>query len=391
MAQRVYLDTAILLRVIDGKIPRFTLDSLHERQDVLWVFSPAHYDDVVASNPNSIMGFQQLLATWPRQRWILAGNVVPQVEVARFLSPDRETAPCVALHPNLDSLIHNHPSYFSPSAQNRSETEVLEILRVRSDQKVQVAKAETYSQEAAAHSRKPDKLLISELREFIDGDVPSPRAAKEWAVTQEKARAALDELEAVPEGWTARLAEQRGATFGVDAARLEEMLGFLPEMLRTIAEGDLEKLRNLQGVAQHLAQPAMAITNPLRLPLGSAKMAYFTRFLLWLPDQMRPELMSDHDKLGREFERWIATAEECPGSWVLREVEWQMHLDRGTPAKASDQTDLMHIALLPYVDVLFADKRVKAYLDRTDVPEALKARCRRNSEFEAWAAEVSDR
>ncbi len=219
MAQRVYLDTAILLRIIDGKIPKFTLDSLHERQDVLWVFSPAHYDDVVAANSNCISGLHQLLATWPRQRWIVAGNVVPQVELARFLSPDREAAPCVALHPNLASLISNRHNDLEPPPESRTAEEVRHLLRSRSDQKIQFAKAESYSKEATAHSRNPDRRLISELREFIAGDVPSRRAANEWAVMQEKVAAASQELESLPGDWTEQLAEQAGAIFGVDAAR----------------------------------------------------------------------------------------------------------------------------------------------------------------------------
>ena len=64
-----------------------------------------------------------------------------------------------------------------------------------------------------------------------------------------------------------------------------------------------------------------------------------------------------------------------------------MHLDHGTPAKPSDQTDMMHIAVLPYVDVLFADKRIKTYLERTHVSENLKSKCFNNSQFEDWISQ----
>ena len=45
-----YLDTALLLRILDGKAPVPLLNSLNERTDVEWIFSPALYDDLVAAN-----------------------------------------------------------------------------------------------------------------------------------------------------------------------------------------------------------------------------------------------------------------------------------------------------------------------------------------------------
>ena len=289
----------------------------------------------------------------------------------------------------MDGVVGAHPDYFDTYDARGQHIDVQPIFRERAEQKVQSATATTYSKEAAARSRKPDRELNVEFKAFVEGEAPaSPRVEQELSATQEKALAALAELESVPGGWVERVAQQQGASLGVDAAQLKEMMGWLPEWLRAFSEGDVAAIRRLQEVAEERAAKAMAIVNPLGLKLGSAKWAHYPLFLTWLPDDTRTQLLPDCEKLNAEFERWLDAGDQCPGGMVLREVGWQMHLDHGTPAKPSDQTDLMHVGVLPYVDVFFADKRIKTYLERTGVPDWIKARCRANSEFEAWATKT---
>ena len=387
--QTVYLDTALLLRILDGNIPAAVINQLHERADLFWVFSPALYDDLVAAQPGRVADLERLLSVWPRRRWIVGGNAIPSIELDRLLSPAPEPRPGIELHLSMDGVVGAHPDYFDTYDARGQHIDVQPIFRERAEQKVQSATATTYSKEAAARSRKPDRELNVEFKAFVEGEAPaSPRVEQELSATQEKAQAALSELESAPGGWIERVAQQQGALLGVDAAQLKEMMGWLPEYLRAFSEGDLGAIRRLQEVAEERAAKAMAIVNPLGLKPGSAKWAHYPLFLTWLPEGTRTRLLANHEKLKAGFERWLNAADECPGGMVLREIGWQMHLDHGTPAQPSDQTDLMHVAVLPYVDVFFADKRVKTYLDRTAVPDWIKARCRANSEFEGWATKT---
>lgn len=66
--------------------------------------------------------------------------------------------------------------------------------------------------------------------------------------------------------------------------------------------------------------------------------------------------------------------EDCPGTWLKYAVQLQMR--KATPIdSASNYYDLEHLAYLPYVDLLFADKRTAAFsrqvLNSTQLPVSL--------------------
>lgn len=66
--------------------------------------------------------------------------------------------------------------------------------------------------------------------------------------------------------------------------------------------------------------------------------------------------------------------EDCPGTWLNKKVEFQ--LKRSGDLSTSNELDIEHISHLPYVDRLFADKRIvtmtKQVLASKDKPEQLE-------------------
>ena len=258
--QTVYLDTALLLRILDGNIAAAVIDQLHEQADLFWVFSPAIYDDLVAAQPGLGAEFDRLLSVWPRRRWIVGGNVLPRIELERLLSSSPGPPPGFESNLSMDAVVRAHPDYFDTHDARGQHIDLQPLFRQRAEQKAQFATATTYSKEAAARSRKPDRELNAEFKSFVEGEAPaSPRVEWEWSETREKAKAALSEMESVPGGWLERVAQQQGALLGVDAAQLMEMVGWLPEHLRAISECDLGAIKRLQAVAEERTAAAMVM------------------------------------------------------------------------------------------------------------------------------------
>ena len=88
------------------------------------------------------------------------------------------------------------------------------------------------------------------------------------------------------------------------------------------------------------------------------------------------------------YEKWRATPHICPGFFAYSEIMIRMLQSFGTPTETGDQNDVQHSAFLPYVDVLFVDKRTHEYVRRSSLLKEWKGRCLRNGEFKTWLRRV---
>jgi hypothetical protein len=75
-----------------------------------------------------------------------------------------------------------------------------------------------------------------------------------------------------------------------------------------------------------------------------------------------------------ELSRTVAL-EHCPARWLKFQVERE--IEKAEPKSLpSNEYDLMHVSHLPYVDLLFTDKRIRAYVEQVH---------RRHAEWPLWS------
>ncbi len=95
-------------------------------------------------------------------------------------------------------------------------------------------------------------------------------------------------------------------------------------------------------------------------------------------DELRRTLVEDVGVTNEELlQRALSQVRlaDCPGTWLSRQVSKSLTAAESAP-EAGSTYDLELLGYLPYVDILFADKRIAEYtrqvLRRDGLPEALK-------------------
>ena len=130
----------------------------------------------------------------------------------------------------------------------------------------------------------------------------------------------------------------------------------------------------------------LASINPLCL--GARDYMLFQHWRLQTPDYVWEVLESELTFMKQAFESWRADPISTPGLWTKLDVERCLALNPKAKVKHSESTDTYHISALPYVDVLFADGQIHDAVQKSNLPEEWKLRCRPNSKFESFLAEL---
>jgi hypothetical protein len=208
--------------------------------------------------------------------------------------------------------------------------------------------------EAAAHSREPGQGHVrTRLNELPD----EPLTHEQLTVAREQFEAAFT--------WSDEFVREHFPFMPLQSARLllETMKGQFRRMLeRTGVVGPrrayLEALGMLPG---DVPERRFLDQVTVEVVFGETVRETATQFLRATPAEA-------------EYLASTIRIEHCPGQWLARAVELEARRAEAQP-DASNSHDLDHLAFLPYVDVLFTDRRMGTYatsaLRRADIPGAL--------------------
>lgn len=143
------------------------------------------------------------------------------------------------------------------------------------------------------------------------------------------------------------------------AAMMREMLR------RQREEGPQSVIANLFASSQHV--------KALRTPLDEL---HYNWALRASADKLLRRVLDVADEDTREKAIAALSSTDCPGSWLRYATEIQLR--KATPApEPGDEYDLDHVAHAPYVDLLFADRRIVEFcrqaFARSDRPAMLNS------------------
>ncbi len=383
----IYPDTANLNAIRDGKINPSLIESLTaSRPGIRWVITVTHFDDAVEGDNATFFTLQQVAQGLPDATWILPGMCIPHAETTRFVESFLRTgrAPESGLQvifPTSDRMFEAYPEYGATIDCRGDNSEFLRALNSRRQEKATFAAFMNFQ-------RRYEEILMS-----VDGGSRpifhiNDRVDEQWRAIHEHFSILLPEMETnlgdldtLPD----RLTQSSEFVPMVSQELLKEQIRLFVGITKAAASGDRGSWNRLDHARVESNMRFFTAMNPLGLSPTGDKFHIFKMFCAWTRAESLQSLQSDTDLLKRIFEAWINAFLICPGAAVYREVSLQLFKDNRTAYSNSDENDLWHMAALPYVDILFADKRMHAYLNRcSSLPEDLRERCHKNSTFESW-------
>lgn len=381
---RIYLDTALLLDFRDGRSPP-EMSGLFSCEDAQIVVSVSHTDDVVAADPivdQWILDFGEQYASFVA----VPGGLAPKIESEKFINnPDNEDPPQM-LFAHAHEMILNYQSYFE-TKDLRGERKPWDKIRAqRKEQKELWAEAEDHTKKYMASNRSNKKKEETLERKPLDPDSKNVTSCDEdqW---QEQRNAIIKQFK----GKTPLLDPEQFESFSrargiFDPNDIRAGVEYLNDIFQALVNDDREGLHSTNQKLEKICERIEPTTDPLRIGIGKRKHFFFQNFLASISDDQRRSLLVDVKKMEFLFRRWLRSP-ACLSSLVYREIAWELKKDPTTPTTPSTGPDLHHISLLPYIDVIFADKRIiQALSQAPGISPTLKKKCIRNSEFSTWIA-----
>ena len=375
----VYLDTSILRTADRDHDTADAISDLRKRQDIEFVFSAAHFDDLVAASSETDMRFRREVLAWPRKVWCVPGSELPTVEIEELLAARHEDRLPQRVVP------------FRQYLETFPETLQWEEIRTeRVEGKAARARAETHAKRARA-SHNVHRESLPDMVAFLRGEFVADRKAYEeaWEIWQTGAATIEEETDLSIEELLLSISNIMQEGPWRDVAQLVEGNAMPLKLFIAARDNARIKAADIMSTLPSFAPQLMAQVNPLDLNLGAEASHHFQQLLGWLPKEEATRLMADPSGLRDVFKAWLGEETICPAGLVVREVAWQMARDTGAKSVPSDQTDRCHVALLPYVDVLFADKRVVGYIQQSSgIPAEWGKRCLKCRDFVGWVHEL---
>jgi hypothetical protein len=177
-----------------------------------------------------------------------------------------------------------------------------------------------------------------------------------------------------------RLEEVRDSIVNLDALRglitpgqMDDVIGGMRSTIETFMKRT-EEVGSSKALAEYLGVDPTNQANlrkPIDLLIQQHTFAFSVRQFL---TELWPR--EDSEKLNRVAAQ--VRVEDCPGTWLKYAVQLQMR--KATPVDdPSNYYDLEHLSYLPYVDVLFADKRIATFARQVvtsdQLPSSLNGVC----------------
>jgi len=351
--QLVYLDATQLSWAKSHQKPWWSTEvaaRLSREYGITWVLSSVHLDDSTHSDERGRLARLYELLTWPESRLLAMGPRLFHLEVEAQVSTVVGESARVAIGDFTLSTdkVECTEAEFVGQAHSAPRYHVLrDLLDERKEQKGVGAIAETFQRQAVFHENhleRDQRRVQKGLHDaFLVGDVTG-----------------LKEIDV----------EERIRELDQDATIPEDQKDIVRQMLV-----QLKKPGVLEAVAAQVAS-----LNPLRL--GAEDFMNFQHWKLHIPEHLQRWVESEGELLQRAFEAWHEDPTSTPGLWTKLEVERCLARNPSAKVKRSESTDTYHISALPYVDVIFADRQIDDAVQKSNLPEGWKRRCRPNGQFQ---------
>jgi len=373
----VYLDNAILSRLEREPGLLRHLRVAAQQRGMRFAISPNHSDDLAAATPSGRQSRLALAQSLRATVWCLGGNSIPPAELAALVGGEKE--PPKIVFDDADDLVTTHQQFFIHSGVQAESPTHHAQLRVRVDAK-RIGTTTTQEMKDFLGAGPAAEDPLQSILELPDGDMTAEAQAR-W-------QQLVDGYSTDEMADALRQLESQDLLPGIAPNVTAEQFGAWKQAIIGLASAARSQDRVKAAEFLQLVHAAEQAINDAANPLGHGargdNFQIFPYFWYWLPDEFKLQNPS-RTELRALFRRWRAATGTCGGGLCFVETYAQMMRDAGTTAKESDTTDLMHVATLPYVDVLFVDARIAEYARRSpNIVEEYKDHCQANAGFDDW-------
>jgi hypothetical protein len=377
----VYLDTALINMMLQGDLTAEVLAPILSGQ--WWMaFSVAHHDDIVDASTATETAIRRVTTEHWNSVWFAPHFVIGREEIRALIS-GRNLERDDIMFSSPEEVAAAFPSDFRVEDLHGTRARYDSLRAVRASQKALLARGVQCSKDADKQGRQPPPITTERLKRLFcsskgEGDERDEAIWRSIRATMLRQMDEASALKVVPEG---EILLPNNRLLGLSPDLQKKIIDFFKNLERAIREDNRVRLLQLQKVAHSL----MAAANPLRLT-GPSFERYCT-FASLIPTDYTPQIFSDIAQLRDLFHAWSKSG-SCPGGLAMSEARCGAMLNVGEKHTASTDTDVMHVAALPYVDVLFADKRIVQYCCRRGslLPDIHKSKLHKNGEFRSWLA-----
>lgn len=373
-------------------IPRKNSTAMEPRARIIYLDN-SHLHLLSEIKRNDAPRFMKFMQVWASQKCTLALSQIHLYEITRYKDQDKKEARFDLLEELLPihcdvSFVDEVPDAFRPLA-NR---EIFNALIRRGVMSVQDQALLRYATGLPAQLTSKDHIALLRQLEgsdlyrniieaFYDANRLSATANSRPSGTKyERPRLSGMSDTGINRDDLADLLQQLEQD-QIDVAQLESLRGLLtPELVDDVFSAirrEIEEFVTRTGeVGSSSALAEFLGVDPsdgvrLRKPLDSLIQQYTFEFTVrqFLSDVFAKQDRNLLDKVVAEV-----NLEDCPGTWLKYTVQIQMR-KAVTEDDPSNYYDLEHLAYLPHVDMLFADKRIVTFtrqvFDSNQLPPSL--------------------
>lgn len=378
----VYLDSSNIFDILKDHLD---LSALMERDEVSLVFSWAHFDDAGGGGSRGYAELADFIQRWPNVTFATHPRLIPALEFRNFVTahpglPSKTPSVVASDNSELEAIVAD------ASGIERFPDHVISGLEVQLDKLRELrrlsAKASTLSKHAAA--MKPPSASPPTPAEAAQMFISSMLSQDDETLSLLRLSVESDTLPRFPDELPGSGVEQQLLWREIQEIQRRMVRGALAQDVQVVIEVMAEQASILPRLE---ADPLLGPTIVARRN-ESERWSCFN-LLCVLPAKVGGLSDSSTKQI---YDAMVAHPELCP-AWTLRwKIEARMKRDAQTPTKSSDDIDLDHLMLLPYVDVIFVDTRIHAYVTQCkDIARTDREKCVRTKDAARWLNSLGGR